>query len=1101
MLPPHQQSSFALNNGDSAVVDVGSTIGWGNFEFSTQLMLTPDFDAPQDNPLGARPKVPSFAAGGNVSANESVLDIDTSLHGIPYNHLSRARGMPLLSPGVKPIVVGESSSPSLASELNPLKAQVNIVPPNEQHLRLSPEGSTSKMKVDPGSPPPKIVLPSVAPRGDPLKSQIPSPFHDLSPVSSIPMHQMQQHHQQQQQQLQQQQQQQQVTSPASHLFTPSSSATSISALDRLYSASPALQRLQQKHALELEALLAKQQLDLATLVTAQRLECDAVLRGAPLIPVSNGVNLGILGVFAKLQALASVPTTTTMMTTHMGRSGLTNSEEIDILSVDEPSSDAGASSWKNAMVVIPSPAHAGYPIQHLQQQQQPSSSSSSSQVRGSSSRKSTKKKDSSNPSASSSPGGGSTPTISLPHAHHHHIHTHNSHYQKNAESSSEDDSRRTHRKRQRKLEPDYFVDDREMDQILGGGGAKKKRAELQHQQQQQQGQSSPGNAPTSSADFFPVPIPVTVPSSSSPATSTTPVPYKKPKPRDNVAIATILEIYSPLKTLLPPWKHTCGAKTLILYHTDCLDHITPDWHLESPNRLRAVMESIEFVSSRYGQFCEVVSDFKPAGLDLVRQCHEETYIKKIMNKIPLNRAMPPLHATQDIELSLSMSTSLSKPAADPACEPPKDTFVSFGSWNAALLAAGSVIEAIDRLMTQAVPATPSAMDPSSPENHTLRNVFCGVRPPGHHAGSHGHDGASTNGYCVLNSVAIGAQHAFNKYHFSRIAIIDFDVHQGNGTAQIVEKDPRILFISLHASEIYPFTESTKAEADKCTNRVINIGYPTGTNGKQFMEIFLTRCKQVIVDFDPELILLSSGFDAHVDDPTGAAQLRFADYVALTRTVKELADTPACKGRIVSVLEGGYDIRALKLSVTAHLLTLMEGQSSPITKEDFYGDGTYTPPPPKSLPALPAPASAAPTSSASSSAVASASSSLPLRHISSSSPSSTPFGGSETLPTPNTSDSSTSNQLQAEILSSSSNDVSSSSQTTPITTNTNSTMITNPVATDTQISSMSGTGFPSSATTTPLTSTSSGSEASVSDSMIVDTPTPTGSSHILQNGSI
>lgn len=875
MLPLHQQGSFALNHGDSAVVDVGATIGWGSFECSTQLAIIPDLDGLQEQTMAAKPNMPIFLPGANVSTNDSVMDIDPSVHGIPYNHLSRARGVPLTSPGVKPLAAGEISATPVSSDRNPLKEQLHIAPPMDAYQRMQPDSQPLRVKQDPSSPP-KIIIPLPAPtlprEAVPTKQILPHLYHEHPPTATM-------------------------TSPRQTAAAPAHFFPGPTPLDRVYSASPALQQLQHKHALELEALLSKQQLDLAALVTAQRLECDALLRGAPLIPVSNSVNLGILGVFSKLQSLVQ------LQPHHGGRSALTNSDEIDILSVDEPSSDASA--WKSAMAP---------------------------QTQVKSTKKSSKRKD----AASASPASGATPS---PSAHVQHAHQPHHHHQKNAESSSEDDSRRTHRKRQRKVEPDYYVDDREMDQILGG--AKKKRAEAMAQQ-------GVGNG-SNSMDVFPVPVAVNagLPMSSSPSVAAVAMPYKKPKPRDNVAIATILDIYAPQKSLLPSWKHTCGAKTLILFHTDCLDHVTPDWHLESPNRLRAVMDAIELVSSRYGGFCEVVSDFKPADLDLVRACHEEAYIKKIMNKIPLNRAMPPLHATQDIELSLSMSASLAKPAADPACEPPKDTFVSFGSWNAALLAAGSVIEAIDRLMTQAVPSDVTvAMDATSPENHTLRNVFCGVRPPGHHAGSHGHDGASTNGYCVLNSVAIGAQHAFRKYGFTRIAILDFDVHQGNGTAQIVEKDERILFISLHASEIYPFTESTKAEADKCTNRVINIGYPTGTTGKQFMELFVTRCRQVIADFDPELILLSSGFDAHVDDPTGAAQLRFADYVALTRTVKELADTPACKGRIVSVLEGGYDIRALKLSVTAHLLTLMEGQPAPITKDNFYGNGTYKPLPPK-----------------------------------------------------------------------------------------------------------------------------------------------------------
>lgn len=638
---------------------------------------------------------------------------------------------------------------------------------------------------------------------------------------------------------------------------------------------PATVAIQTKHAHELEALIMRHQLEVANLITNQRLELDALMRGAPLIPSSNGVNIGLLGVYSVLNRLQASPS---------GRHTLTNSDEIDIMSVDEQSQDREPHSWKTT-----AGGHGSAPAKP---------------------KRAAKKKDIttvSHPSSSSS-----TPLPVNPFL------TNSAHpagsnaKAVNGESGSEDDgSRRTQRKRSRAAHTGYFVDDREMETILGGASStgSKKRVE------------------TFAAPAAPV--------ATTPPASSMPVPYKKPKPRDNVAIATILDIYAPQKTILKNWKCVYGTKTLILYHTDCLDHITPEWHLESPNRLRVVIESIELVRERFPTYFRVLSSFAAASLESIRTCHAERYIRKIQGKIPANRAMPPLHATQDIELSLSMSSAIPRPSIEPMCDPgdaskggdstvPKDTFVSFGSWNAALLAAGSVIHAVDVLFDK-----PAVSDPNTTYHNEVRNVFCGVRPPGHHAGAHGHDGASTNGYCVLNSVSIGAFYAIDKYKLKKIAILDFDVHQGNGTAQIVEQNPNVLFISLHASDIYPFSEATKAEADKCTERIINIGYPTGTTGKQFIELFTSRCKQLLIDYQPELILLSSGFDAHIDDPTGAAMLRFADYVQLTRIVKEVADTPTCQGRIISVLEGGYDLRALKLSVTAHLLALTEGDATPL----------------------------------------------------------------------------------------------------------------------------------------------------------------------------
>jgi acetoin utilization deacetylase AcuC-like enzyme len=832
------QAPIAVGPGQTASVFAGGTISWSQISCSTLLVLSPDLPFPQTQAEEHNARHALHASfPPSMPTYPHSMDVDPSSRTYVQGFSTRqAPSAPV------PILQLDPNSPA-ADERNPLKEAIGTSIPMDVAPRSASEMPGARVKTEATSPrgvgSPRSAFREAMPQ---LKNRMPQLLHDLAPsisprnsigaggVATVP-----------------------PISPRHSLSGPPSESVL---------ASSALREIQARHAGEMEALLMNQQLEVVSLVTRQKLELDSFVRGVPMLPHAQASNLGVLGVFNTLNKLQTM----------LQQRELTGSGEIDILSVDEPSTDNGA--WKTT-----AGGHGAAPVVPR----------TSKKARA---RKETHSHSTS--PANASPG---------PSAHNHASSSHNHHSPAQvkvaaSESGSEEEGmRRAQRKRKTPVQPDYFVDDREMEQILGG---KKRRAEAS------------SNAP----DAFAVPVAVPTPSPAS-----TPVPFKKPKPRDNVSIATILDIYSPLKSTLPPWKFVTGDKTLILFHTDCLDHITPEWHLESPNRLRAVMDSIALVQERYAEFCEVVSDFSPADLELVRQCHHETYIKKIMNKIPANRAMPPLHATQDIELTLSMSSSLTKPpaapgSAEPQCETPKDTFVSFGSWNAALLAAGSVIVAIDRLFKE----------PLASQSH-LRNAFCGVRPPGHHAGSHGHDGASTNGYCVLNSVAIGAQYAFHAYNLKRIAILDFDVHQGNGTAQIVEKDPRILFISLHGSEIYPFSEATKADADKCTDRVINIGYPSGTTGKQFMELFVNRCRQVLVDFNPELILLSAGFDAHIDDPTGAAMLRFADYVALTRVIKEIADTPACKGRIISVLEGGYDIRALKLSVTAHILALMEGPAA------------------------------------------------------------------------------------------------------------------------------------------------------------------------------
>lgn len=855
-----QPQSYELHHGISCVVQVGSVIGWGSMECATRLDLSIDVAPDANATKGSTAQEAIGFSTQKVSADSSTTSLDPHRPAFVADLQARR---PTQAPSMTPI----AAIPTLQ-----LRSPADGA--NESHVNLKAPSNIPISTVTPRTPTLEASLARIK------QEPAPTSFsHTSSPRTSINHHN---NFDAPSANLNPEAIYRQRSDPSPILSTPSPTVTMTGPSPEQMLQTPATVAIQTKHAHELEALLMKHQLEVASLITNQRLELDALMRGAPLIPSSNGVNMGLLGIYSVLNRLQA--------SMAGGRHALTNSDDIDIMSVDEQSVDREPHSWKTT-----AGGHGSAPVK---------------------AKRVTKKKEPANtvshPNSSST-----TPLPVNPFHSNSTAHGGGAKTPGNGESGSEDDgSRRTQRKRSRAAHTGYFVDDREMETILGGTS---------------NNNSATGPSAKKRVETFATP---TAPIATTPPASSIPVPYKKPKPRDNVSIATILDIYAPQKSAVKNWKSVYGTKTLILYHLDCLDHITPEWHLESPNRLRAVMESIGLVSERFPEYFRILTSFSAASLEAIRTCHAERYIRKIQGKIPANRAMPPLHATQDIELSLSMSSAIPRPSIEPACDPsdgskpgdsgtPKDTFVSFGSWNAALLAAGSVIHAVDVLYES------STVEAGTTYHSEVRNVFCGVRPPGHHAGAHGHDGASTNGYCVLNSVAIGAFYAIDKYHLKKIAILDFDVHQGNGTAQIVEQNPNILFISLHASDIYPFSESTKAEADKCSERIINIGYPTGTTGKQFIELFTSRCKQLLMDYQPELILLSSGFDAHIDDPTGAAMLRFADYVQLTRIVKEIADTPTCQGRIISVLEGGYDIRALKLSVTAHLLTLTEGDAAPL----------------------------------------------------------------------------------------------------------------------------------------------------------------------------
>ncbi len=226
-----------------------------------------------------------------------------------------------------------------------------------------------------------------------------------------------------------------------------------------------------------------------------------------------------------------------------------------------------------------------------------------------------------------------------------------------------------------------------------------------------------------------------------------------------------------------------------------------------------------------------------------------------------------------------------------------DTIISPGSKEAIADAVGSIITAIDGV-----------------QNKEFYNAFCAVRPPGHHA-----ERNKAMGFCIYNNVAVGAHYLLKKYKFNKVAIIDFDVHHGNGTQDIFYDNEKVLYISTHQ---YPYYPGTGAEKEKGKyNNIFNIPLPAGTTSEEYLNAYEFVLKK-IKEFKPKFILLSAGFDAHKDDPLAQLQLKSDDYYSITKRTLNVAKE-CCDGKIVSILEGGYDLNALKESTEAHVNALLE----------------------------------------------------------------------------------------------------------------------------------------------------------------------------------
>ena len=305
--------------------------------------------------------------------------------------------------------------------------------------------------------------------------------------------------------------------------------------------------------------------------------------------------------------------------------------------------------------------------------------------------------------------------------------------------------------------------------------------------------------------------------------------------------------------------------TLLYTHPACLDHDPGDYHPESPARLRAVLEALESP-----EFAALERREAPeAALDDIARVHPRALVERLLEAVPQSG-----HVGIDA-----------------------DTIMSPGSGQAALRAAGAVAAAVD-----AVVAGEAA------------NAFCAVRPPGHHA-----EPGRPMGFCLFNNVAVGALRARQVHGIERIAVIDFDVHHGNGTQARFWDDPALLYASTHQSPLYPGTGA--AHETGSGGNIINAPLPPGAGSEHFRAAVSRAIIPALGAFSPQLVLISAGFDAHKSDPLAQLQLDESDYAWVTEQLLEIARRHA-GGRVVSTLEGGYNLAALGTSAAVHVRGLM-----------------------------------------------------------------------------------------------------------------------------------------------------------------------------------
>jgi acetoin utilization deacetylase AcuC-like enzyme len=313
-------------------------------------------------------------------------------------------------------------------------------------------------------------------------------------------------------------------------------------------------------------------------------------------------------------------------------------------------------------------------------------------------------------------------------------------------------------------------------------------------------------------------------------------------------------------------------KTLYLCHPAALKHDTGPGHPERPDRIRAIEQALEQEC-----FSTLVRDEPPvADVETLTLAHPEVYVTTIRNAAPREGLV----------------------RLDP------DTVMSPGTYEVVLRAAGGAALAVDEVMTGKV-----------------SNAFVGMRPPGHHA-----EQTRAMGFCFFNNAAIAARRAQRAHGAERVAILDWDVHHGNGTQDIFWRDASVMYCSTHQMPLYPGTGAASERGD--FNTIVNAPMAPGEGGEVFRYAMEAVLLPRIDAFRPDLIVISAGFDAHWRDPLGSLNLAEADFVWGTQKLMDLADRH-CGGRIVSVLEGGYDLEGLSRSVAAHVRTLM-GCEAPLS---------------------------------------------------------------------------------------------------------------------------------------------------------------------------
>ncbi|MBT5074979.1 MAG: histone deacetylase family protein [Kordiimonadaceae bacterium] len=306
--------------------------------------------------------------------------------------------------------------------------------------------------------------------------------------------------------------------------------------------------------------------------------------------------------------------------------------------------------------------------------------------------------------------------------------------------------------------------------------------------------------------------------------------------------------------------------TALITHSDCLNHVAPPGHPECEARLEVILSALEGPDFNALERIEA----QKATMEQIQLVHDEQHIEHIANNVPMDG-----NAMID-----------------------GDTYLSSGSEEAAFRAAGAVCQAIDRVMAG--------------DN---KNAFCAVRPPGHHA-----EPDHAMGFCLFNSVAIGALYARAKYFCHRVAIIDFDVHHGNGTQTVAENTKGLFYASTHQSPLYPGTGHVH---DHGKGVIVNAPLAASSGSNAFRKAFESRIIPALKEFNPDFILISAGFDAHSLDPLADLNLDTEDYYFATEQLLKVADE-CSKGRLVSSLEGGYNLGIIGECAQRHVCALMNG---------------------------------------------------------------------------------------------------------------------------------------------------------------------------------